>query len=33
MMHLLTHTFSRRYGKDWHKYKQIVPYRIFPYIY
>ena len=22
-----------RYGVDWHKYKQLVRYRIFPYIY
>ena len=23
----------RRYGKDWMKYKQLVQYHIFPYIY
>lgn len=22
-----------RYGKDWEKYKQLVPYRIIPYVY
>ncbi|EIN12735.1 ERG4/ERG24 ergosterol biosynthesis protein [Punctularia strigosozonata HHB-11173 SS5] len=24
---------EKKYGKDWHKYKQLVPYRIIPYIY
>ncbi|GJE91755.1 ERG4/ERG24 ergosterol biosynthesis protein [Phanerochaete sordida] len=24
---------EKKYGDDWHKYKQLVPYRIFPYIY
>ncbi|KAH9924677.1 ERG4/ERG24 ergosterol biosynthesis protein [Epithele typhae] len=24
---------EKKYGKDWHKYTQLVPYRIFPYIY
>lgn len=27
------HNCSLKYGKDWDKYKKIVPYRIFPYIY
>lgn len=22
-----------KYGKDWEKYKQMVPYRIIPYVY
>lgn len=31
---LLTLSDSRyRYGKDWEKYKQLVPYRIIPYVY
>lgn len=31
---LITLIFSRcRYGKDWHAYKEKVPYRIFPYVY
>ncbi|KAI0785203.1 ERG4/ERG24 ergosterol biosynthesis protein [Abortiporus biennis] len=24
---------EKKYGKDWHKYCEIVPYRIFPYVY
>lgn len=24
---------ARRYGKDWHKYCELVPYRIIPYVY
>lgn len=24
---------ARRYGKDWHRYCELVPYRIIPYVY
>lgn len=27
------HRCLRRYGRDWERYKALVPYRIFPYIY
>lgn len=24
---------EKKYGKDWEKYKKLVPYRIIPYVY
>jgi len=24
---------EKKYGKDWDKYKEMVPYRIIPYVY
>jgi protein-S-isoprenylcysteine O-methyltransferase Ste14 len=27
------HNCHNKYGRDWDRYKKIVPYRIFPYLY